>query len=251
MVDSTLDRSELAVLVPGSFWMLDHILRRGLRQLKRTQSNILQEYRKSKLVKLDRAEIRKKVQSLHDYNESEEWGVGSKFNMDAFELSPKLSHSTPFSPPTDVQVETIISFIQNSSASEDENLKLYHFSPNDPSRVTNILLSLSSSSSRRARLQTILTGFKPLFPKRDIPVDGDTGSKSDWIVIDLKSAIVHIFDPQTRAVVDLDSKLKKEAELSEDADDFDFESKFSKSIPRNIASRPNFIDKYLKLKLNK
>ena len=97
-------------------------------------------------------------------------------------------------------------------------------------------------------LQSILMACKPLFPKRRISVDGDGEKKADWIVIDLKSVIVHIFDPQTRIEVDLDGKLEKELGSRPDESLTTFISNFTNSLPRSIASRPNFIEKYIKNK---
>ena len=228
---------------------MDKLLKRGLRQLRL----IYRINDKSKKFEpINKEEIRKKVQSLHEFEEDlEEWGVGSKFQMEAFKLETSKTESQNESKNiicvNDLKIESIIKFISDSSASD--NLKLYQQQPqDDPEKVTQIVLSLPSTPARRALLQSILTAFKPLFPKRNIAIDGDSEKKADWIVIDLKTVLIHIFDPQTRLEVDLDGKFEKELETRPDESLPTFIKNLSNSLPRSIASRPNFIEKFLKNK---
>lgn len=231
--------------VVSSPGIMDKLFKRGLRQLRLTQRIIAP---KRELEVLDKNEIRKKVQSLHEFEEDlEEWGVGSKFQMEAFQLDEPQSKVKKASDTiNDLKMESIIKFISESSASD--NIKLYQPDEGDSEKLPQLILSLPSTPSRRALLQSILIACKPLFPKRHIAVDGDTEKKADWIVIDLKSVIVHIFDPQTRIEVDLDGKLEKELGSRPDDSLPTFINNFTNSLPRSIASRPNFVEKYLKNK---
>ena len=249
---------------------MDKIIKRGLRQLK-TGFNTLENYRKRNLIKIDKNEIRKKVQSLHEVDEFEfeEWGVGSKFRMEAFEIDQdnqiqgvKEKDSFKALKVTDLKTESIVKFVceaADSSGGGCGDLKIYESkSRSGPGSIDDemdksihVLFSSPSTPSRRAILQTILTEFKPLFKDRRIAVDGAKDKKADWIVIDLKGVVVHIFDADTRASVDLDGKLEKEMnEVNEDADEGKIISylmdSIKNSLPRAIASRPNFIEKYLK-----
>lgn len=200
-----------------------------------------------KLEPINKEEIRKKVQSLHEFEEDlEEWGVGSKFQMEAFQLEPSKTDTKKITFVNDLKIESIIKFISETSTSD--NIKLYQPTQADPEKVTQIVLSLPSTPARRALLQSILTAFKPLFPKRSIAVDGESDKKADWIVIDLKTVLLHIFDPQTRHEVDLDGKLEKEIGSRPDESLSTFIENLRNSLPRSIASRPNFIEKFLKNK---
>lgn len=250
---------------------MDKIIKRGLRQL-RTGFNTLESYRKRNLIKIDKNEIRKKVQSLHEFDEFEfeEWGVGSKFRMEAFEIDQdnqghgvREKDSFKTFKVTDLKRESIVKFVceaADSSGGGCGDLKIYESRSSSSSgsiddemdKSVHVLFTSPSTPSRRAILQTILTEFKPLFKDRRIAVDGAKDKKADWIVVDLKGVVVHIFDADTRASVDLDGKLEKEMNLEVD-EDVDKSKKIStlmdsikSSLPRVIASRPNFIEKYLK-----
>lgn len=222
---------------------MDKLLKRGLRQLRLAYR--INENRK--LEPINKEEIRKKVQSLHEFEEDlEEWGVGSKFQMEAFHLEPSKTETKKIPFVNDLKIESIIKFISETSISD--NLKLYQPTQADPEKVPQIVLSLPSTPARRALLQSVLTAFKPLFPKRSIAVDGESDKKADWIVIDLKTVLLHIFDPQTRLEVDLDGKLEKEIGSLPDESLPTFIENLRNSLPRSIASRPNFIEKFLKNK---
>lgn len=221
---------------------MDKLLKRGLRQL-RLAYRITEKSRIKSLEPINKAEIRKKVQSLHEFEEDlEEWGVDSKFQMEAFQLETPKTESKTKNIPNDIKIESILKFISESKTAD--NLKLYQATD----KVPQIVLSLPSTPARRALLQSILKAFKPLFPKRNIPVDGENDKKADWLVIDLKTVLVHIFDPQTRLEVDLDGKFEKELEARPDESLPTFIKNLSNSLPRSIASRPNFIEKFLKNK---
>lgn len=219
---------------------MDKLLKRGLRQLR---LKIRYKPDSSNQVIIDKIKIREKVQSLHEFEEEpEEWGVGSKFNLEVLGLmEPKSIISKDKIPVSDAKIETVLRFIQESS--ESENLKVYN-NPIESGKVPQIVLSLSSVPARRNLLKSLLTSFKPLFPKRFIPVDGETDKNAEWIIIDMKSVLVHIFDPKIRLEIDLDGKLEKEIGMKSE-DPSEFMTNFINSIPRNIASRPNFIDKFL------
>ena len=216
--------------------MLDKLLKRGLRQL-RLKGRVTPKRADSLLI--DKNEIRKKVQSLHEIEEEPvEWGVGSKFQMEAFaQFEEKPAAKEINLTVSDTNPDTIIKFIKESSASE--NLKVYK----SENEVMQVILSLSSVPARRSLLQSILKSFKPLFPKRCICVDGDSDKKAEWIVIDLKTVIVHIFDPPVRTEIDLDAKLENEIGMKPE-NTKDFLNNFANSLPRAIASRPNFIEKF-------
>lgn len=222
---------------------MDKLFKRGLRQLR---LNVHVRPHK-KYEPIDRVKIREKVQSLHafDENDLDELGTVSKFNMEAFKSDVPRSEKV-VSVVNDFEIASVIKFISESCTSD--NLKLYTPLQDDPERVSQLVLSLPSSPARRALLQSFLTNFKPLFPKRRITVDGDSDKKSDWIVVDLKTVFVHIFDPQTRLEVDLDGKLEMEYNARPDDSLPTFIGNLSKSLPRSIASRPNFIEKYIKNK---
>lgn len=218
--------------------MLDKLLTRGLRQL-RLKVRFRPKVEDSVII--DRVAIRKKVQSLHEIEEEPvEWGVGSKFHLEAFSQFSLEESQSPLSSKcaiaSDSNLDTIIKFIEDSSAAED--LKIY-----TSSDVTQVILSLSSVPARRALLQSILKSFKPLFPKRCISVDGDADKKAEWLVIDLKRTIVHIFDPRIRLEIDLDGKLESEIGMKPESQ-AEFLHKFTNSLPRAIASRPNLIEKF-------
>lgn len=224
------------------------MFKRGLRQLRlKLKSSRTTQQETIQLI--NKAEIRKKVQSLHEFEEDsfEEWGVNSKFHLEAFKLDfePK-GRGKECAVPDDLSIESILKFINESSASE--NVKLYKSDESNPNQVPQIVLSLPSTPARKSLLQSILKTFKPMFPKRSIPVDGEGEKTADWIVIDLKSAIVHIFDPKTRLEIDLDGKLQAETALKSEDSLPKFIEALSKSLPRSIASRPNFIDKFNKSK---
>lgn len=222
---------------------MDKLLKRGLRQLRLAYR--INENRK--LEPINKEEIRKKVQSLHEFEEDlEEWGVGSKFQMEAFQLETSKTEAKKISCVNDLKIESIIKLISETSTLD--NLKLYQPNQDDPEKVPQIVLSLPSTPARRALLQSVLTAFKPLFPKRSIAVDGESDKKADWIVIDLKTVLLHIFDPQTRLEVDLDGKLEKEIGSRPDESLPTFIENLRNSLPRSIASRPNFIEKFLKNK---
>lgn len=224
---------------------MDKLLKRGLRQLRLVYR--ISDDKRKLIEPINREEIRKKVLSLHEFEEDlEEWGVGSKFQMEAFQLETSKTESKNIAFVNDLKIESIIKFISDSSAVDD--LKLYQPIQDDPEKVTQIVLSLPSTPARRALLQSVLTAFKPLFPKRNIAVDGESDKKADWIVIDLKTVLIHIFDPQTRLEVDLDGKLEKELGTLPDESLTTFIKNLSNSLPRSIASRPNFIEKFLKNK---
>ena len=212
--------------------MLDKLLIRGLRQLRLRP-------RPRSLKPIDKTEIRKKVQSLHEVveEETEEWGVGSKFQMEAFSQFAVKEKVNEIMPVSDTNIDTVIEFIKSSSSAE--KLKIY--TGHDASQI---ILSLSSVPARQALLSSILKSFKPLFPKRFISVDGHADKKAEWIVIDLKRVIVHIFDPQIRSEINLDGKLEAEMGMKLEDDPADFMNKLSNSLPRSIASRPNFIEKF-------
>ena len=226
----------LFIILPNpivSPWrMLDKLLYRGLRQLRLRPRSL------PKQVVIDRAEIRKKVQSLHEIEEEPvEWGVESKFQMEAFTQFDVKVKKDQVIRVSDNNLDTVIEFIKGSSAAD--NLKIYNGKD-----ASQILLSLSSVPARQALLQLILTSFKPLFPKRFISVDGNSDKKAEWIVIDLKGVIVHIFDPQIRSMIDLDGKLESEIGMKLEDNPSEFLNKFSNSLPRSIASKPNFIEKF-------
>jgi ribosomal silencing factor RsfS len=222
---------------------MDKLIKRGLRNLRL----IYRINEKKRLEPINKEEIRKKVQSLHEFEEDlEEWGVGSKFQMEAFQLETSKKESKALTSVSDLKIESIMKLISETSVSE--NLKFYESSQNEPEKVPQIVLSLPSTPSRRALLHSVLTAFKPLFPKRKISVDGGSEKKADWIVIDLKTVLVHIFDPQTRLEVDLDGKLETEFRTRPDESLPTFMENLSNSLPRSIASRPNFIEKFLKNK---
>ena len=223
------------------------IFKRGLRQLRlKLQSPSISN---KKIV--DRIAIRKKVLSLHEFESADDetisdsdWGVGSKFQMEAFQFNePTKKISRIVNVPCDNSLESILKFINESSETDD--LRIYKYEEDsDSDKVPQIILTLSSTPSRRALLESILKAFKPLFPKRTIAVDGESDKKADWIVIDLKKVLIHIFDPQTRLEVDLDDKLKCEIGMKLDNSLPKFMANLSNSLPRSIASRPNFIDKF-------
>lgn len=218
--------------------MLDKLVKRGLRQLR---LKVPSKAKLSDQVIIDRVEIRKKVQSLHEIEEEPvDWGVGSKFHMEAFsqfeESLPSKLNGNANTMASDSNLDTIIKFIEDSSAAE--NLKVYRSSD-----VTQVILSLSSVPARRALLQSILKSFKPLFPRRCISVDGDADKKAEWLVIDLKRTVVHVFDPTIRLEIDLDGKLEGEIGMKPESQ-AEFLHKFTNSLPRAIASRPNLIEKF-------
>lgn len=252
---------------------MDKLFKRGLRQGKFNGFNFLKSYRKSQLPQLDRIAIRQSVQNMYECDDDSadwNWGVGSKFQLEAFEIKnrnvnekdvtdtdvDKLNVNTTTLQPTDTNLETIMQFLTEvSSRSVETNLKVYTPSENDSSQVAHIVLELASIHSRRSLLQTILTAFKPIFPKRFIPVDGATGKSFDWIVIDLKSTCIHIFDPKVRHEVNLDNKLQLESSAKGvehyDADHSSklFIKNYESSIPKSMASRTNLIDKFYHRKM--
>lgn len=220
--------------------MLDKLLKRGFRNLRLKGAT----WKSSDRVIINKAEIRKKVQNLHEVEEEpSEWGVDSKFHLEAFSQFHQTSSSTPkMASVSDSNLETILKFIEDSSSAD--NLKIYK---NED--VTQVILSLSSVPARRALLHSILKSFKPLFPKRCISVDGDSDKKAEWLVIDLKRTVVHIFDPQSRLEIDLDGKLSNELGMKPESQ-AEFLNNFKNSLPRSIASRPNLIEKF-RIKMTK
>lgn len=226
--------------------MFDKLLfKRGLRQLRL-------KIPLNRATLIDKDKIRKKVQSLHDFEteEIEGWGVGSKFHLDAFQLNePKSIPTVSTSAPCDYNFETILKFINESCVSE--NLKVYRFeNEGESDKVPQIVLSLPSTPARKSLFQSILSNFKPLFPRRSISVDGDSDKNAEWIVIDLKTVLVHIFDPQIRLDIDLDGKLQLEIGMKceDNVSISEFFDTFCNSLPRSIANRSNLIDKFNKRK---
>ena len=69
--------------------------------------------------------------------------------------------------------------------------------------------------------------------------------KAEWIVIDLKRVIVHIFDPQIRSEINLDGKLEAEMTLMKSEDDpTDFMNKLFNSLPALSLADRIFIEKF-------
>lgn len=221
---------------------MDKVFKRGLRQLKIFQRKRLQP--------IDKEKIRKKVQSLYEFDEGDvdEVAALSKFNMEAFKSDvPRFEKI--ITKVNDFEIETVMNFINESCTCD--NLKLYRPRQDDPQRVSQLVLSLSNSPARRALLQSILTNFKGFFPERRISVDGNCNKRdSDWIVIDLKTVFVHIIDPKTRIEMNLDEKFERAYSNCKPEDQSlpNLMESLKKSLPRSIASRPNFIEKYIKSK---
>ncbi len=150
----------------------------------------LQEIRRNCQPKLSKEKIGQRIQSLYtDYEVEESSRSFTKNLADASELLQ----------PNDSSPLSIIHFIKTNI--RFENMLIYEGS------VPSVVFTINSSVSRKAAAESIIKTFKPFFTKRYIPTDGLTTKVVDWIVLDLKTIIIHIFEPQKRTEVDLDTIL--------------------------------------------
>lgn len=193
-------------------------------------------------------EARKKVQNLYDWEEDNVEASESKFYMEAFQNDqPEKIECPNLKIVENLSVESIINFLNESCSAID--LKVYSSSSVPiPNQNAQIVLSLPNSAVRRSLMFSILKSFKHIFPKRFIPIDGDTDKSAEWIVMNLTAATVHIMDPQYRKYVDLDGKFDDESCPRLDDEVPQFLDKFAKNPPRSISRKPNFIEKFMKNK---
>ena len=143
---------------------------------------------------LDRGAIRKRVQALFECDVEEGDAPGaklplSKVETDRFVPSPTLS------------VDGIKDYICANFKVEDLNVVINR--TDSAVASAHIILSSPQVSWRKGLKESLLQAYRPLCPKRHVPVEAD--GDCSWIVLDICGIFVHIFDPATRLEVNLDA----------------------------------------------
>jgi ribosomal silencing factor RsfS len=107
--------------------------------------------------------------------------------------------------------------------------------------LAQIVLQLDSNRERVTLAESLIKQFRSLV-KGAIGHEGLDTKDVDWVVIDLKVAMVHIFSPEARLEYAIDEKLRMETErMEEDSPDMILE-RYSKSLSRKTAGDPMRVD---------
>lgn len=207
----------------------------------------LQELRLASLPRVDREAVRRRVEQLFDGGDEEQ----SRFDLSVFQSSEAAPLTRKQVPVVELSVDGIAAFVKQIGGCQSCAVYVPAREESDASlevssavRPSHIVLDILHVGARRALLAALLQSYKPLVANRQIPVDGAASDEADWIIADLGIAFVHIFDPQTRAEIDFDGKLAAESLTRAPTSLDGFVGGFSESLPRLIASRSNFIDRY-------
>lgn len=158
------------------------------------------------------------------YGEMAETGEAGREKAAAAMTVPALRQSSMLVQPQRLDVPSIVETLQGQC---NARLSQYH----GPGGVVNIVLELESARERITLAQTLGKLFRPLLDgpqlacdglynrvskkrrskrsssKRSSPAHEEQEEASDWIVLDLQAAVVHIFSPRARIVYDLDAHL--------------------------------------------
>lgn len=199
------------------------------RRLIRTSTRCgltLKDIRLSRVTVPERSELRLKVQSYYDLFEE------SKLKSSTFNEEHPVTPIFESSGLKSFSINDISNYIQlNSNAL---NMKVFEQDVNyhGTSGQSHLLIDIEGRRARLGLVQELKKSVRTIKPTQRIIIDGVRGQENDWIVMDLGLLYIHIFDPECRKIVNLDSKLSEES--NEVPDDAFLSNVLASSIPRYL-----------------